>query len=320
MPSRPLFDDLPLRKDGPRGNAWGLFGENDECGTLNLLSPETVANAAREIVDGVRVSTDWYLNSMSPPCFGRRRALEHRIKHKEPRTVNDDELIMNTQSSSQWDGLRHYGHQKENVYYNGVTQDDIMKTNKIGVQAWVEKGGIVGRGVLLDYAAWAESKGIPIKPFETASITVSTLREVAAYQGTTFQPGDVLFIRVGWTRVYQDLSGEQRARMAQANPPSAMGLESSEDMLRWIWDNQFAAIAGDHPSMEAWPCQNLDFPLHQWLLAGWGMPIGELFDLEELVCTPSIPSAVMVKHMVPVKVEVAPGAFVRVMQRAAARD
>ena len=34
--------------------------------------------------------------------------------------------------------------------------------------------------------------------------------------------------------------------------------------------------------MEAWPCQNLEFRLHEWLLAGWGMPIGELFDLEML--------------------------------------
>lgn len=34
--------------------------------------------------------------------------------------------------------------------------------------------------------------------------------------------------------------------------------------------------------MEAWPCQNTEFWLHEWLLAGWGMPIGELFDLEQL--------------------------------------
>ena len=36
------------------------------------------------------------------------------------------------------------------------------------------------------------------------------------------------------------------------------------------------------PSFEAWPCQNQEFWLHEWLLAGWGLPIGELFDLEKL--------------------------------------
>lgn len=34
--------------------------------------------------------------------------------------------------------------------------------------------------------------------------------------------------------------------------------------------------------MEAWPCQNPQYMLHEWLLAGWGLPIGELFDLEKL--------------------------------------
>ncbi|OAA50501.1 hypothetical protein NOR_00951 [Metarhizium rileyi] len=281
MPSRPPFIDLPLRKDGPPGNAWGLFGPDDQCGMLNLLTPKTTANAAREIMDGVRISTDWSLDSMSPPCFGRR-LLEHTIKHDASRAVNDDELLLNTQSSSQWDGLRHYGYQEEKLYFNNRTQEDILNTNVNGIHVWVENGGIVGRGVLLDYAAWADAKGIEIKPFETVSIPVSTLKEVAAVQGTSFNEGDILFIRTGWTRGYQNLSFEKKASLADRQPQALLGIESSEETLRWLWDHGFAAIAGDHPSMEAWPCQNLGFQLHQWLLAGWGMPIGELFDLERL--------------------------------------
>lgn len=61
-------------------------------------------------------------------------------------------------------------------------------------------------------------------------------------------------------------------------------------MLEWIWENQFAAVAGDAPSFESSPVgrgkayEGKDgmWVLHQWLLAGWGMPIGEMFDLEEL--------------------------------------
>jgi hypothetical protein len=41
-------------------------------------------------------------------------------------------------------------------------------------------------------------------------------------------------------------------------------------------------VAGDARSFEVWPCAELEWHLHEWLLAGWGMPIGELFDLEEL--------------------------------------
>jgi len=61
-----------------------------------------------------------------------------------------------------------------------------------------------------------------------------------------------------------------------------IGVEPSEDILRWIWDNKFAAIAGDMPGFERAPDEGEEEPLHQWLLAGWGCPIGEMFDLEEL--------------------------------------
>ena len=148
--------------------------------------------------------------------------------------------------------------------------------------AWVENGGIVGRGVLIDYAAWADAKGISVSPFETVSITVSTLEEIAASQGTTFKPGDILFIRSGWNRGFRTLSKDELVRRSKMKDPPAIGIESSQETLRWLWDHSFAALAGDHPSMEAWPCQNVEFQLHQWLLAGWGMPIGELFDLEKL--------------------------------------
>lgn len=136
--------------------------------------------------------------------------------------------------------------------------------------------------MLLDYAAWAEAKGITPALFETTPIPVSTLKEVAASQGTTFQEGDILFIRTGWVRGYNKLSDSECQALADKTSPPAIGIESSEETLRWLWDQSFAAVAGDHPSMEAWPCQNPDFWLHEWLLAGWGMPIGELFDLEQL--------------------------------------
>jgi hypothetical protein len=58
------------------------------------------------------------------------------------------------------------------------------------------------------------------------------------------------------------------------------GVEQSEEALRWIWDN-FSAVAGDQPALECWPTQK-DWALHEVLLAGWGCPIGELFDLEAL--------------------------------------
>lgn len=54
---RPSFDSLPLDKNGPHGNAWGLWGPDDQLGTLNLLTDEVVRKAAEEnIKTGSRVS------------------------------------------------------------------------------------------------------------------------------------------------------------------------------------------------------------------------------------------------------------------------
>lgn len=53
----PDFDELPLEKNGPRGNAWGRWGPDDQLGTLNHLTDEVVSQAASEnIKTGTRLS------------------------------------------------------------------------------------------------------------------------------------------------------------------------------------------------------------------------------------------------------------------------
>jgi hypothetical protein len=51
------FDALPLDKSGPHGNAWGLWGPDDQLGTLNHLVDGRVRQAARECIQtGLRIS------------------------------------------------------------------------------------------------------------------------------------------------------------------------------------------------------------------------------------------------------------------------
>jgi hypothetical protein len=55
----PKFDDLPPVKGMPQGCAWGVFdqdGKKDVYGTLNLITPEVIKNAATEVRQGVSVS------------------------------------------------------------------------------------------------------------------------------------------------------------------------------------------------------------------------------------------------------------------------
>lgn len=88
--------------------AWGLYGDDDELGTLNRLTNDKVLAAAREeIQTGERISLNWPLDAQgSEKSFFNRKSFHQEMFQKLPRIVNDDVWAFNTQVSSQWDGER----------------------------------------------------------------------------------------------------------------------------------------------------------------------------------------------------------------------
>ncbi|KAK2843905.1 hypothetical protein FQN49_005957 [Arthroderma sp. PD_2] len=280
--SLPKFSELPLNKGDPLYSAWGLYGRDDELGFLDRLTDEVVKSAAQEIKTGARISLNWPLDAQKKIPFFGRQVFHKQIINKCPRVVNDDVWTFNTQSSTQWDGLRHFAYQNEKRFYNGVTMDDIHGENGSTVnriQAWAEKG-IVGRGILLDFYRWRLANNVPADVFKTTPIPLKYLKSVAEWQGTEIKFGDILIIRVGYTVEFNKLNPEELVELAKQLPPSLIGVQRSEEMLEWIWEN-FSAVAGDHPSFESYPAPK-DWSMHEVLLSGWGCPIGELFDLEKL--------------------------------------
>lgn len=282
------------------------YGTEDELGTLNRLTDDIVKAAAAEIKTGTRISLNLPLDALGEQPFFGRQAFHRELVAKTPRTgksslrrrkglqvrlrlsaVNDDIWTFNTQSSSQWDGLRHYGYQKEKLFYNGVTLDEIheraedkaRKPDVLGIHAWSERG-IVGRGVLLDWHAWRVAQGKAHAAFETQAISLAELRAVAVAQGTRIKFGDILIVRTGFLDAYRRLSRAESDALRARPAPAFAGVEQSGEMAEFLWSN-VSACAGDQPSWEAWPSR-ADWALHELMLAGWGMPIGELFDLEEL--------------------------------------
>ncbi|KAI4187830.1 MAG: hypothetical protein LQ348_004022 [Seirophora lacunosa] len=180
------------------------------------------------------------------------------------------------------DGLRHFAYQSEQKFYNGITLHDIHSNDQStvnGVHAWAKRG-IVGRGILLDFHTWRLANNVAYKPFETGSISLEQLQAVLNTQGTKVHFGDVLFIRSGYLDGYNRLPQDEIEQFATVVPPHLSGVEQSEEVLEWIWNN-FSAVAGDQPSFECWPTRK-EWALHEVLLAGFGMPVGELFDLEEI--------------------------------------
>ncbi|KIX06136.1 uncharacterized protein Z518_04110 [Rhinocladiella mackenziei CBS 650.93] len=293
------FDSLPNKRQ-----VWPYApGSHEEgLGRLILLTADVVSAAAASCIrTGRRVSVGWELTKLEIANFNREPC-QHRMVSLLGGVAFDDIYTFNPQQSSQWDGLRHFSQPDPSpedpdrrVFYGGVVKDEITTpgTDRIGIQAWA-KQGICGRGVLLDYVAYAERKGIEYSAFSEHYIPLSVLLEIAREANVTFQRGDILFVRVGVTKEWDTkMTAEDKNAYATTSRPLHAGVEGTEDMLRWLWDTGFAAVASDAISFEVYPAhQSYPAPdgqseipgvfLHEYLLAGWGMPIGELFDLEGL--------------------------------------
>jgi len=127
----PSYKSIPPVPGMPHGCAWGLWdtpGHKDDLGTLNLLTPDVIRSAREEIQVGISVAINWPLNNCETP-HSHRKPPEHQITALPDWTGYDDEISMNTQSGSQWDGFRHWAHQPTGLYYNGVTHADITAPN-----------------------------------------------------------------------------------------------------------------------------------------------------------------------------------------------
>jgi hypothetical protein len=116
---------------------------------------------------------------------------------------------------------------------------------------WHERGGLVGRGILLDYKAYAASKGIKYSPFEHHKITVKDMEAIAEAQGTTIKSGDILIVRSGFTEDLGGASAEEQEKMLGTH--KSVGVEGSEEVAKWVWDKGFAAVAGDAIAFEVLP-------------------------------------------------------------------
>lgn len=164
-----------------------------------------------------------------------------------------------------------------------MTTSEILDRScaRIGTHFWATEG-IAGRAVLLDYAAFAEKHGIKYSCFTAHSVRLSALKDIISECNIEIRKGDILLIRTGHVPEWDARTDAEKSSYADDTSAIAhAGLEQTPEVLEWLWESGFAAVAGDGVTFECFPSQ-ADFYLHEYLLAGWGVPIGEMFDLEAL--------------------------------------
>jgi kynurenine formamidase len=265
---------------------WRRWGEDDQRGTLNYITPELVREAATLVRTGKTFSLQLPLDNSGPQtgAFGRVNPVHQMVAtgtdHLAGRQIYsgdklgwgfaDDSLFLFMQCGTQWDGLGHIF--RNGQMYNGFSAGEITAQG-------AKRGGVenmptvVSRGVLLDIPR-SQGKDV-LQPGE--AILPEHLDAACEAQGVTVKSGDVLLIRTG------DL-GNRRDRPAWDGYSAGDAPGLSLLTAPWLHEKQIAALAVDTWGAEVRPNElpGTFQPLHLIMIVSMGLLVGEIWDLDGL--------------------------------------
>jgi kynurenine formamidase len=258
---------------------WSRWGDGDQAGTLNFVTPERIVAAARLVRQGKVFALAIPFDSRGPQrgagrfnpvhtmAFdgGDRLSLPHGIG------FSDDHVFMPLQCATQWDALSHVFDRGR--MWNGYPATDVTSfgARRNGIERVRDR--FAGRGVLADVARY---RGVErLEP--GYAITVDDLEGCLAQQGrTAVGSGDFLLVRTG------QMGHCRRHGWGDYAGGDAPGL--SFFTADWLHAHELAAVATDTWGAEVRPneFENSFQPLHQVALPNIGIHFGEIFDLEAL--------------------------------------
>jgi kynurenine formamidase len=257
---------------------WGRWGDDDEIGTLNLITDDVVKSAAQEIKSGKRLALGIPMDEQGPQTGaipGRDNPKHEMIMVDTPFTgdpseftTSDDKVSMGIQSCTHWDALAHVSY--EGKLYNGVASSVITDAgaSKMGID---KIKTLIGRGVLLDVA---KAKGVD-RIEGNYALTGDDLDAACELGKTKVTAGDIVLLRTGHMQWF--LEGDREKYGIPSPGPSLQTVE-------WFHDHDVAAVATDNITFEVYPSEREDavLPIHLLHLVDMGMTQGQNWNLEEL--------------------------------------
>ena len=302
----------------PEGSNWGEFGPDDECGRLNLITPEKVLQGLAEVRDGrtfcLSLPLDYpggnVLNPRRHPpqryatLRGDRANYAFPLAQEDPAwtdVVCDDKVLLHTQYSTQWDALSHVGTEfdvdgdgvAELVFYNGWRAgEDIVgsaardehghfagvEARRLGIERMAERC-VQGRAVLIDLDAHLGTA--------RTLVGYDQLERIMVADGVVVEPGDMVCLHTGFGRELLAMGGRPNERV---HDMCAVLDGRDERLLRWITDSGLAVLIADNYAVEAVPAREAPgeagrhafLPLHEHCLVKLGVHLGEIWYLSEL--------------------------------------
>ena len=243
---------------------WGRWGEDDEIGALNLITPEKRLEAVALVQEGFSVSLAGDANTVQ--AVDNPNPYEHEMLG-----IGSDRI------SVRYHGIAHthldaMAHRNEDgTFYNGYTPDAdaVLESGHEKNSIHNLKDGVLTRGVLIDIP---RLKSLPYLEPGTP-IYVEDLEAWEEQTGVRVSSGDALFIRTGvWAR--REAEGPWlRGRRGQSP-----GLHPS--VIPWLKERDVALLGSDHPTYVA--PSNLPGAVHDFALLYLGIHMFDNCDLEAL--------------------------------------
>lgn len=247
-------------------------------GSLDHAGPPQAVRAAGLVRRGRVISLGAPLDEAAR--LGRPGLRRTVRQHQSPRAlsggrtglINDDVAEFALQAGSHWDALAHFGLQEDGrsaVYHGGAGLEETLpdqRAHRLGID--LMQPGLFTRGVLLDLVRSELGPGAAYLPASTC-LGAEAVEHCLGAQGTSLQPGDAVLLRTG-----------HHARVAAeglADPIVDAGIDGSTLEL-WA-SARIAALAADNIGVEAIPT---DYSIHAGALRDLGLPLGELWRLDEL--------------------------------------
>ena len=213
---------------------WGRWGPDDELGTLNLITPEKKAEAARLVTEGFSVSLS--SNAQKEATIDNPCPIAWEMV-RATRTGASDTVAypcIHGPGTTHLDAFAHIFF--DGKMWNGYDVEDFVTMEGGAAKGSIlnMKDGIVTRGVLYDIP---RLKGVPyLQPGER--IYVEDLEAWEAQAGVKVGPGDAMFIRWGrWAR--QDDIGPFDTGAEAAGPDNSI--------LPWLRERDVAVIGWETP-------------------------------------------------------------------------
>jgi kynurenine formamidase len=282
-------------KGWQKGKGWGPWGEADEVGSLNAMTPATIRSALALIKEGkvYDLGVPYDAESFKWPGHSPAAVMTFRgpegVKRQGDFKAAADPMLnpqkiawhscaifISDNVGTQIDGLAHITTGDDNHWYNGFKEADwggnfgVRKCDATTIPP------IITRGVLLDVAGFRKVDALP----SHYRITADDLRATAEAQKVQLRPGDTVLIRTGILK-YWGANGSNHDKLRQHD---SAGIDLGA--AKWLVEQQGAILIGaDTSGLEHTPGpeeKQTFIPVHRYLLTQQGVHIGEFHNVEDL--------------------------------------